>query len=92
MSKVRDFLREFRENAGAVALFVVIVAALVVPAWVQSRVDDAQNQIDRAVVEITCANAQASIAELTALRAVGLELGIPISFSIPEVPDECDGT
>jgi len=68
----------------AVVLFIVIAGFLIGLGAVQNRLDDQQKAI-------TCVSAEANIAQLTALREISDQLGVPTNFMIPEVPPECDG-
>jgi len=68
----------------AIVLFVVIAGFLIGLGAVQNRLDDQQKAI-------TCVSAEANIAQLTALREISDQLGVPTNFTIPEVPPECDG-
>ena len=68
----------------AIVVFLVIAGFLVGLGAVQDRFDDQQKAI-------TCVSAEANISQLTALREISDQLGVPVTFTIPEVPVECDG-
>jgi hypothetical protein len=67
-----------------IILTVIVVLGVVGTAWVTSQVDEAQ-------FTISCVSAQANVDQLTALREIADQLGVPVHFTIPEVPPECDG-
>lgn len=67
-----------------VLLTTLIVISLVATSWVSNRVDEAQ-------FSISCQSAKSNISQLEALAALEHRLGIPVDFTIPEVPPECDG-
>jgi hypothetical protein len=71
-----------REILGILVLPVIIVLALIAPAYVTNRV----NQIQ---LEVSCQTARANIQQLQALRAISHELGIPVGFTVPAPPPEC---
>ena len=68
----------------AIVVFFVIAGFLVGLGAVQDRLDDQQKAI-------TCVSAEANISQLTALREISDQLGVPVTFVIPKVPVECDG-
>ena len=68
----------------AIVVFFVIAGFLVGLGAVQDRLDDQQKAI-------TCVSAEANISQLTALREISDQLGVPVMFTVPEVPPECDG-
>ena len=68
----------------AIVVFLVIAGFLVGLGAVQDRLDDQQKAI-------TCVSAEANISQLTALREISDQLGVPVTFTIPKVPVECDG-
>lgn len=74
-----------RDITQAVVLFLVIVIVLV--SWGYERQRDEQENRN-----VTCVSAQASIDQLTALREIADQLGVPVTFEIPEVPAECVDT
>jgi len=67
-----------------ILLTVLVVISLLATAWVTSQVDEAQ-------LTISCTSAKANVAQLEALAALEQRLGIPVDFTIPEVPPECAG-
>jgi hypothetical protein len=68
----------------AIVLFVVIAGFLIGLGAIQHRLDEQQKAI-------TCVSAEANISQLAALREISDQLGVPVTFQIPEVPAECDG-
>ena len=68
----------------AIVVFIIIAGFLIGLGAVQDRLDNQQKAI-------TCVSAEANIAQLTALREISDQLGVPTNFTIPEVPVECDG-
>lgn len=81
MAVVRTRVRDY---AVPVLLAVAIAVGLVRVA-IETR---ANNQANR---EITCQIARSSADQLAALREISDRLGIPVTFSIPEEPPECNG-
>ena len=73
-----------REYAIPVLLAVAIAVGLV-----RVAIETASN--NHANRAITCQSARANIDQLTALHEIADQLGVPVQFSIPEVPPECDG-
>jgi hypothetical protein len=80
----RHFTR-LRQMLVAFTLPIVVVLAFVLYAVVTKGVSDAQTSI-------VCLSAQANIDQLAALREIADQLGVPVTFTIPEVPPECDGS
>jgi len=67
----------------------VLLAAAIAVGLVRVAVETKNNnQANRA---ITCQSARSNISQLTALREIADQLGVPVTFTIPEVPPECDG-
>jgi hypothetical protein len=73
-----------REIIGILILPVLIAVGFILYASVTRAVTDAQ-------LNVTCTSARASVDQLTALREIADQLGVPVTFTIPEVPPECDG-
>jgi hypothetical protein len=71
------------------ALTIVVIAGAVAAPIVGSAL------IERNTAEtqlaVTCTSARANINQLEALQAFSMQLGVPWSYPIPEVPPECDG-
>jgi hypothetical protein len=63
-------------------LAFMVASLFVIPAYVQHRVDAAQQNI-------SCLSAQANIQQLEALRAISHDLGLPTTFRVPPLPPEC---
>jgi uncharacterized protein (DUF849 family) len=74
-----------REYAVPVLLAAAIALGLV-RIGIETR---ANNQANRT---ITCQSARSNASQLTALREIADQLGVPVTFAIPEVPPECDGS
>lgn len=68
----------------AIALFIVIAGMLIGLGWIQSALDEQQKAI-------TCVSAESNVAQLRALREISDQLGVPVMFTVPPVPPECDG-
>lgn len=66
-----------------VLLTLVVSLSVVLTAVVQAR-------IDRSQLEVTCTSARANVEQLRAIEAVAIELGVPVTFTIPKVPPECE--
>lgn len=77
-----------------VAIFVLVFAGLVVPAYFLVRLNEVQ-------LDVACLNAETNVTTLKAIqqngivirriaRSLGLHLALPPIFTIPEVPPECD--
>jgi predicted TIM-barrel fold metal-dependent hydrolase len=77
-------MKRFREIASIIILPIIIVAALLAPAYVTYRV----NQVQLAA---TCQNARSNAQQLEALKSIAMDLGIPVRFTIPPPPPGCDG-
>lgn len=73
---------KLREILGILVLPVIIVVALVAPAYVTARVNKVQ-------LEVTCTSARANMEQLQALKNISHELGLPIRFTITPLPPEC---
>jgi len=79
-----------RLKAWVIALSAIVVFfGIVVPVAVISFQQDA---IERSSLAVTCSSARANVFQLEALAALEERLGIPVDFSIPEVPVECAGS
>ena len=79
-----------RLKAWVIALAAIVVFfGVVVPVAVVVFQQDA---VERSSLAVTCASARANVFQLEALAALEERLGIPVDFSIPEVPDECAGS
>jgi hypothetical protein len=76
--------RRLREIASVVILPIIIVAALLAPAYVTHRVNEVQ-------LSVTCQSSQSNVQQLKALRSIAVDLGIPVRFTIPPPLPECDG-
>jgi hypothetical protein len=76
--------RRFREIGSVIILPIVIVAALLAPAYVTHRVNEVQ-------LSVTCQSARSNAQQLEALRSIAMDLGIPVRFTIPPPLPECDG-
>jgi hypothetical protein len=63
-------------------LVVMVATVFIVPAYVQRRVDESQQNI-------TCLSARANIHQLEALRQISHSLGLPTTFRVPILPPEC---
>lgn len=72
-----------RDIMQALLLFLVIAGMIVGLGWIQNRLDEQQ-------LSITCTSARSNIQQLEALQDISRTLGLPTTFSIPEVPAECD--
>lgn len=75
-------MKRFREIASIIALPIVIVAALLAPAYVTRRVNDAQ-------LAVSCQSAKSNAQQLEALKSIAEDLGIPVRFTIPPPLPEC---
>ena len=65
---------------------IIVLGAVVVPfgvTYIQRRVTE------NATVRITCISTRANIAQLAALEALEHRLGVPVDFTIPDLPEEC---
>ena len=71
------------------ALTVVVIAGAVAAPIVGSAILNTREAETQLVV--SCTSARANISQLTALREISDQLGVPTNFTIPEVPPECDG-
>lgn len=70
-----------------VLLAVVVFGTVAIPVGVVYM----QKQVtDNATVVITCAGYRNQVIQLEALRALERRLGVPVDFTIPEVPSECN--
>jgi uncharacterized protein (DUF849 family) len=67
-------------------LLAVAIALGLVRVGIETRNN---NRANRA---ITCQSARSNISQLTALREIADQLGVPVTFTIPGVPPECDGS
>jgi hypothetical protein len=81
MSPVYDHAGSWRL---VIILTTLVVLSVIGTAWVTSQVDEAQ-------FTISCVSAKSNVDQLTALREISDQLGVPVTFRIPEVPPECDG-
>jgi hypothetical protein len=68
----------------------VLLAAAIAVGLVRVAVETKNN--NQANRTITCQSARSNISQLTALREIADQLGVPVTFTIPEVPPECDGS
>ena len=75
---VRDWLT-------ALVVPLIIVVALFSSSWIGKQLSENQ-------LAVACQSAQSNLAQLTALREIADQLGVPVTFKIPEVPPECDGS
>ena len=73
-----------RDYAVPVLLAVAIAVGLVRVA-IETRNNNLANR------EITCQSARSNISQLGALREIADQLGVPVTFTIPKEPSECDG-
>jgi cell division protein FtsL len=64
-------------------LVVMVATVFIIPAYVQRRVDEAQQNI-------TCLSAKANIQQLEALDDIADRLGLPTTFVVPPPPPECE--
>jgi type II secretory pathway pseudopilin PulG len=71
------------------ALTIVVIAGAVAAPIIGSAILNAREAETQLVV--SCTSARANVAQLTALREISDQLGVPTNFAIPEVPPECDG-
>ena len=82
-----------REWLSTIAIFILVVVGLVLPAYTLIRVNQVQ-------LNVACLNAQTNVQTLQAIqqngivirrtaRSLGLHLSLPRLFEIPEVPPEC---
>jgi uncharacterized protein (DUF849 family) len=77
--------QRLREYAVPVLLAVAIAVGLV-RVGIETRANNDANR------KITCQSARSNISQLTALREIADQLGVPVTFTVPEVPPECDGS
>jgi hypothetical protein len=80
----RHFTR-LRQVMVAFTLPIMVALALLLYAYVTSSVSQSQTTI-------SCVSARANISQLAALREISDQLGVPVTFKVPEVPPECDGS
>lgn len=73
-----------RELVGVLILPLLIAAAFILYASVTRAVNESQ-------LNVTCVSARANVEQLTALREIADQLGVPVLFTVPKVPPECDG-
>jgi hypothetical protein len=73
-----------RTWVGVILVPIVLIGALAAPAYVTRRVNDVQ-------LSVTCQSARSNAQQLKALRSIAVDLGIPVRFTIPSPPPECDG-
>jgi len=71
-----------RDVTQAIVLFLVVVVFIVGTALLDARERDRN-------LEVVCTSALANIDQLTALREISDQLGVPVEFQVPEVPAEC---
>ena len=74
-----------RDYAVPVLLAVAIAVGLV-RVGIETRNNNAANRV------ITCQSARSNIDQLTALHEIADQLGVPVTFAIPKVPPECNGS
>jgi len=67
-------------------LLAVAIALGLVRVAIENRGNNDANR------KITCQSARSNVDQLTALHEIADQLGVPVQFTIPEVPPECDGS
>lgn len=68
---------------------LILIGGIVAPVVVVV----AQRQAARSTqIVVSCLSARANVSQLRALREISDQLGVPVTFQIPEVPPECDGS
>lgn len=65
-----------------VVLTVIVCLAIIGTGLVQARVDQAQ-------LDLACLSQRNQIEQLTALRSISHTLGLPPTFEIPALSEEC---
>ena len=66
----------------AIGVFLILAAPFILGyAWLQA---ENQTQFD-----LSCLSAENQIEQLQALRSISRTLGLPPTFEIPELPEEC---
>jgi hypothetical protein len=68
----------------------VLLAAAIAVGLVRVAIETKNN--NQANRTITCQSARSNVDQLTALREIANQLGVPVTFRVPEVPPECDGS
>jgi hypothetical protein len=65
-----------------VLVFLGILVPATVIVYVDSKADDTQ-------LTVACTSARSDIAQLKALGKFAKTLGVPVTWTIPELPPEC---
>jgi hypothetical protein len=84
MTHVSNSSLRLRTWVAVILVPIILVAALAAPAYVTSRVNEVQ-------LSVTCQSARSNAQQLEALKSIAVDLGIPVRFTIPSLPPECDG-
>lgn len=72
-----------RTHVIALLIMILIITSFVVPAYFAARADNT-------ALRLECRNAEANVVQLRALASLEEELGIPVRFEIPTIPEVCD--
>jgi len=95
VEQVEAKLLRTENKLGRLRMWVIILAAVVTFAAFAAPlgVIYAQNQTTQdSTLRVICSNTRANIDQLTALATLERRLGVPIDFTIPEVPPQCAGS
>lgn len=66
--------------------FVVVFLGVAIPTAVIIYVN---TQAEETQLAVACTSARANIAELTALSKFAHELGVPVTWTVPDLPSGC---
>lgn len=72
-------------------VFLGIAAPTTVIIYFNESAQTEQAAADRRQLEISCNSARANQSQLEALGKFARQLGVPITWMVPEVPAECEG-
>lgn len=72
-------------------VFLGIAAPAAVIVYFNESAQTAQREADRRQVEISCTSARANVSQLEALGKFARQLGVPVTWMVPELPEECIG-
>lgn len=84
--------RRLRQLGSVIVLPFLIVLTLVGAATRIAEGNREAEQQRQQLLEVQCTSARSDALTLKALRSLERAIGIPVTFEIPEVPEECDGS
>ncbi len=85
-------MKQARRYIVPLALGALIAFGFIAAGQANRRIDDIQLENQGDLLDLQCQSAENQQDMLKALHELSDRLGVPVRFTVPEVPPECDGT